>query len=355
MASQHLFMLKSLFGSLSKDLGIDLGTANTLVYVKDKGIVINEPSVVALNTKTGQILAIGQEAKRMIGKTPAHITASKPLADGVVSDFEVAEKMLKHFIDKVHRETFSIVPRPRVVIAIPLNVTEVERKAVEDAVLYAGARQVLLIEEPMAAAIGSRVPIQDSTGNMLIDSGGGTTGIAVISLGGIVTWRSIRLGGDELNKNIISYIREHFNLLLGEKTAEDAKILIGAVNEDDEIKETIVRGRDLLSGLPREITINSNHLRQAMSRSISTIIDNIKLVLETTPPELVADIFERGILLSGGTALLGGLDRRIARELSVPVKIVDDPLTAVVRGTGMVLEDIDHLKTLFMTTQDSLY
>lgn len=346
-------MFKFLFGSLSKDLGVDLGTANTLVYVKDKGIVINEPSVVALNSKTGQILAIGQEAKRMIGKTPAHIIASRPLSDGVVSDFEVAEKMLKHFIEKIHRETFSIVPRPRVVIAIPLDVTEVERKAVEDAVLYAGARQAFLIEEPMAAAIGSGVPIQDSNGNMMIDLGGGTTGIAVISLGGIVTWRSVRLGGDELNKNIISYIRDHFNLLLGEKSAEDAKISIGSVNEDDEILEMKIRGRDLLSGLPSEININSNHLRQAMDRSINTIIDSIKLVIEATPPELVADIFERGILLSGGTALLRGLDRRIARDLSVPVKIVDDPLTAVVRGTGIVLEDLEHLKSLFMTTQES--
>lgn len=343
-------MLKSLFGALSKDIGIDIGTANTLVYAKDKGIVINEPSVVAINARTDQIIAVGQEAKRMIGKTPRHIIACKPLFEGVVSDFEVAEKMLKHFIEKVHRETFSIIPRPRVIIAIPLNITEVERKAVEDAVLYAGAREVFLIEEPMAAAIGARLPIQDSTGNMIVDMGGGTTGIAVISLGGIVAWRSPRIGGDELNKNIINYVRDHFNLLLGEKTAEDVKIMIATANEDDENKEAKVRGRDLLTGLPREIIINSNHLREAITRTLNIIIDNIKLVIEATPPELVADIYERGIILSGGTSLLRGIDKKISREILIPVKIVDDPLTAVVRGTGIILEDIEELKPLFVQT-----
>lgn len=346
--------MKSFFGRLSKDLGIDIGTANTLVYVKDKGIVINEPSVVAINQRTDEILAVGQEAKKMIGKTPSHIVACKPLFEGVVSDFEVAEKMLKYFIDKVHRETFSVVPRPRVIIAIPLNVTEVERKAVEDAVLYAGAREVFLIEEPLAAAIGARLPIQDSTGNMVVDMGGGTSGIAVISLGGIVAWRSPRIAGDELNKNIISYIRDHFNLLLGEKTAEDAKIMIGAANEDDETKEMAVRGRDLLTGLPREITINSHHLREAMARTLNTIVDNIKLVIESTPPELVADIFERGITLTGGTSLLRGLDKKISREISIPVRVDDDPLTAVVRGAGIILEDLEELKTLFIRTPEAI-
>ncbi|MBI2411056.1 MAG: rod shape-determining protein [Candidatus Kerfeldbacteria bacterium] len=347
-------MLKRFFGSLSKDLGIDIGTSNTLVYAKDKGIVIQEPSVVAINTRNDQIIAVGHAAKEMIGKTPAHIVASRPLLDGVVSDFEVAEKMLKYFIDKVHRETFSVMPRPRVVITMPLDITEVERKAVEDAVKNAGAREVFLIEQPMAAAIGSRVPIQDATGHMIVDIGAGTTGIAVISLGGIVAWKSLRLGGDELNKNIINYIRDHCNVLLGDKTAEQAKISIGSAYSDDEVLEAKVRGRDLLSGLPREIVINSNHIREAMGRSLNTIVDNIKTVIESTPPELVADIYERGILLSGGTALLRGLDKKIAHEVRIPVQVVEDPLTAVVRGTGIVLEDIDASKDLFVTTQPDL-
>jgi rod shape-determining protein MreB len=347
-------MFKKAFGSLSKDLGIDIGTANTLVYVKEKGIVINEPSVVAINTRNDQIIAVGREAKQMLGKTPPHIVASEPLVDGVVSDFEVAEKMLKHFIDKVHRETFSVFPRPRVVIAIPLDVTEVERKAVEDAVVNAGAREVFLIEEPMAAAIGSRVPIEDSTGNMIVEIGAGTTSIAVISLGGVVAWRSMRSAGDELNKNIMSYIRDHFNVLLGEKTAEDAKIMIGSAHEGDDVMEAKVRGRDLLSGLPREIIINSNHLREAMNRSLNLMIDNIKLVIEATPPELVADIFERGLLLSGGSSLLRGLDRRISQDIHIPVRVVDDPLTAVVRGTGIVLEDMEAAKELFLSAPTDL-
>lgn len=347
-------MFKSFFGSFSKDLGIDIGTANTLVYVKDKGIVINEPSVVAINTRHDHIIAVGQEAKFMLGKTPPHIVAAQPLVSGVVSDFEVAEKMLKYFIDKVHRETFSVLPRPRVVIAIPLDVTEVERKAVEDAVMSAGAREVHLIAEPMAAAIGARIPIQDSTGNMIVDIGGGTTSIAVISLGGIVSWRAIRLGGDDFNKNIINYIRDHFNVLLGEKTAEEAKLLIGSAHEKDELIEAPIRGRDLISGLPREIIVTSNHLREAMARSITLIVDSIKLVIENTPPELVADIYERGIALSGGSALLRGLDRKISEEVSIPVRIIDDPLTAVVRGTGIVLEDIDSSKELFVTQQTDL-
>ena len=347
-------MFKSLFGQLSKDLGIDIGTSNTLVYVKDKGIVIDEPSVVAINIRNENIIAVGEDAKQMVGKTPPHILATSPLVDGVVSDFEVAEKMLKYFIDKVHRETFSVLPRPRVVISIPLDVTEVERKAVEDAVYNAGARQVFLIEEPMAAAIGARIPIQDSTGNMIIDIGGGTTSIAVISLGGIVAWRSLRLGGDEFNKNIINYVRDHFNILLGEKTAEDAKIMIGSCDDSDEPLEAKVRGRDLLSGLPREIIINSHHIREAMSRTMNSIIDSVKLVLETTPPELVADIYERGILLSGGSAQLRGFDKRISKALAIPVRVIDDPRTAVVRGTGIVLEDIEASQELFLTTQNEL-
>lgn len=347
-------MFKGLFGQFSKDLGIDFGTANTLVYVKDKGIVINEPSVVAINTRTDQIIAVGDIAKQMLGKTPPHIIAAEPLVDGVVSDFEVAEKMLKHFIDKIHRETFSVVPRPRVIISIPLDVTEVERKAVEDAVLNAGAREVHLIQEPMAAALGSRIPIEDSTGNMIVETGAGTTSIAVISLGGIVSWRSLRLAGNELNKNIISYMRDNFNLLLGEKTAEDAKKMIGSASKTDDPAEARIRGRDVLSGLPREILVNSNHMYEAMARSINSIIDNVKIVLESTPPELVADIYERGILLSGGTALLNGLTERISAEVDIPVNLVDDPLTSTVRGTGIALEDIDAAKDLFVTGPSDL-
>ena len=342
-------MIKRIFGSLSKDLGIDIGTSNTLLYVNEKGIVINEPSVVSINTRNDQIIAVGQEAKEMLGKTPKHIEASQPLVDGVVSDFEVAEKMLKYFIDQIHRETFSLVPRPRIVISIPLDITEVERKAVEDAVKNAGAREVFLLEEPLAAAIGARIPIESSTGNLIVDIGGGTTSIAVIALGGIVNWRSIRLGGDELSRNIINYIRDHFNIFLGEMSAEEVKKKIGSVHESDEILEASIRGRDIISGLPREIKINSNHLREAMRKSITTIIDNIKLAIELTPPELVSDIYESGIVLSGGSSLLRGLDKRISEAISIPVKILDDPLTAVVRGTGIVVEDIDNHKEFFVT------
>ncbi|MFH0819205.1 MAG: rod shape-determining protein [Patescibacteria group bacterium] len=345
-------MFKGFLGRFSKDLGIDLGTANTLVYTKDRGIVINEPSIVAINQRTDQILAVGEEARKMIGKTPPYIVAIKPLADGVVSDFEAAEKMMKHFIEKVHRESANFLPRPRVVMAIPLGVTEVERKAAEDAALNAGARQVFLIEEPMAAAIGARLPVQESIGNMIIDIGGGTTEIAVISLGGVVNWRSLRLAGDELNQDIINYCRDKFNLLIGERTAEDIKIKIGNVIEQTEIIETTAKGRDLLTGLPKEITINNEHVHEAMNKTINTIIDNVKSTIESTPPELVADIFERGLVLSGGGALLTGLDIRIERATQVPVKIVDDPLTAVVRGTGIVLEDMELFKNALSLTSE---
>lgn len=346
-------MISNIFGRFSKDLGIDLGTANTLVYVSDKGIVINEPSVVAINTLTDQILAVGQEAKRMIGKTPAHIQALRPLKDGIVSDFEVTEKMLKHFIEKVHRETFTILPRPRVVIGIPLGVTEVERKAVEDAALNAGARQVFLIEEPMAAAIGARLPVQESMASMIIDIGGGTTEIAVISLGGVVTWRSLRMAGDELNNNIIQYARDQFNLLLGERMAEEIKIKIGAAVELAEPLEAKMRGRDLVTGLPREVVITSSHIREALSKSIALCIEAMKTTIESTPPELVADIYERGIYLSGGGALLKGLDELINRETQIAVHLVDDPLTVVARGTGLILQDLEALKDIFvLSTHD---
>lgn len=333
-------------------MGIDLGTANTLVYIKDKGIVINEPSVVAINTRNDQILAVGEEARKMIGKTPSHIVASRPLVDGVISDFEVTEKMLKYFIDKVHRESFSLLPRPRIIIGIPLGVTEVERKAVEDACLSAGAREVFLIEEPMAAAIGARLPIQDASGNMVIDIGGGTTEIAVISLGGVVTWKSIRTAGDELDQDIIQYARDHFNLLLGERTAEEIKIKIGTAMESEEPLQTAMRGRDLITGLPKEVAVTNNQIQEAISRSLKLITESIKSTVEITPPELVADIYGRGIVLTGGGALLRGLDKLITHETQIPIHIIDDPLTTVVRGTGIVLEDLESLKEMLVLSSE---
>lgn len=344
-------MLNKIFGAFSKDIGIDLGTANTLVYVRGQGIVINEPSVVAINQKTGQVLSIGQEAKKMVGRTPAHIVASRPLVAGVVSEFEVTEQMLKFFIDKVHRESFTIMPRPRVVVGIPSGVTEVEKRAVEDATLSAGAREVFLIEEPMAAAIGVRMPIQEATGNMIVDIGGGTAEVAVISLGGIVISKSLRVAGDRLNNDIIKYARDEFNLLLGERTAEDIKIAIGSAYPLEEETETTMRGRDIVTGLPKEIIIDDSQIRTALSRSVKTIINAIKSTIEETPPELVADIMNRGIFLVGGGALLRGLDKLINEETEMPVKLVEDPLTAVVRGAGMVLEDIDSLKGVLVTTK----
>lgn len=341
----------NLFGNLSKDIGIDLGTANTLVYVKGKGIVINEPSVVAINKRTGQVLAIGREAKRMVGKTPGHIVATRPLVDGVVSDFEVTQQMLKYFIDKVHRGSFSFMPRPRVLIGIPSGITEVEKKAVVDAALNAGAREAFLIEEPMAAAIGARLPVTDARGNMVIDIGGGTSEIAVISLGGIVSARSLRVAGDEMNEDIIRYCRDEFNLLVGEKTAEDIKIAIGSAYPLKEQLTVPVRGRDLVSGLPKEVVMNDDQAREALSRSIRIIINNVKTVIEETPPELLSDIMQRGIILAGGGGLIRGLDTLVANQTEMPVRMMEDPLTAVVRGAGIVLEDIEILKDVLVEDQ----
>jgi rod shape-determining protein MreB and related proteins len=344
-------MLDKLFGRFSHDIGIDLGTANTLVYVKGKGIVINEPSVVALNTKTGQILAIGSEAKKMVGKTPGHIVASRPLVDGVISDFEVTEQMLKYFINKVHKETFTLLPRPRVVVGIPSGVTEVEKRAVQEATKNAGAREAFLIDEPMAAAIGARLPVQEAAGNMIVDIGGGTTEIAVISLGGVVISRSLRTAGDELNEDIVRYVRENFNMLLGEKTAEDVKIAIGSAHEIPEEVEMTIRGRDLVTGLPKEIDVSDTHIREALSHSVKNLISNVKGAIEDTPPELVAEIMQKGIILAGGGGLLRGLDKSIAEQTETPVKVMEDPLTAVVRGTGIVLEDLDSLKDVLIETE----
>lgn len=344
-------MINKVLGYFSHDIGIDLGTANTLVYVRGKGIVINEPSVVAVNTKNNQILAIGEEARKMVGKTPGYIMASRPLVDGVVSDFEVTEQMLKYFIEKVHKETFSLIPRPRVVVGIPSGVTEVEKRAVEDATTNAGARQAFLIEEPMAAAIGSRLNIQDASGNMIVDIGGGTTEVAVISLGGIVVNRSIRVAGDELNEDIIQFARDEYNLLLGERTAEKIKIEIGSAYPLEGKLEIAMRGRDLVTGLPKAVVIDDTQVRKALSKSIQIIVDAIKTTVEETPPELVADIMDRGIILAGGGALLRGLDRLVSEQTEMPVHIADDPLTVVVRGTGLVLEDIEALKDVLVSTQ----
>lgn len=344
-------ILDAVFDKFSSDIGIDLGTANTLVYVKGKGIVINEPSVVAINQKTRQILAIGEEAKRMVGRTPAHIVAHRPLVDGVISDFEITEQMLRYFIEKVQNTSFGFLSRPRVVVGIPSGVTEVEKRAVQDATLNAGARLAFLIEEPMAAAIGARLPIQDAAGSFIVDIGGGTAEIAVISLGGIVISKSIRVAGDEMNANIVQYARDEFNLLLGERTAEEVKIKIGSAYPTKEKLKTQIRGRDLLSGLPKEVTVTEEQISQALSRSVKVIVNNIKTAVEETPPELISDIMDKGIVLAGGGALLRGLDKLIMEETQMPVMIADDPLTCVVRGTGIVLEDLENLKDTLVLTE----
>lgn len=336
-------MFKNLFKKFGKDLAIDLGTANTLVYTPDKGIVINEPTVVAINTKTEQVISVGFEAKSMLGKTPPHIQVTRPLKGGVIFDYEVTEKMLKYFIDKVHQDGFTLTTRPRVIIVVPLDVTEVEIKAVEDATLSAGAREVIVVQEPIAAAIGCRMPIEDPIGNMIVDIGGGNTEIAVISLNGIVTWKSTNIAGDEMNKNIVQYAREVFNLYVGESHAEEIKIKIGSAVAVTEKIEFPMRGRDVITGLPKEVIITNEDVREALKRSVKTIVDYIKMTLEITPPELTADIHERGILLTGGGSLLKGLDKVIAKNAEIPVRVADDPLTSVVRGAGILLDEPDLL------------
>lgn len=338
-------MFGNLFTNIRKDIGIDLGTANTLVYTKDKGITINEPSVVAINTKTERILAVGHEAKNMLGKTPPHIQVTRPLTKGIISDYEVTEKMLRYFIDKVHDEGGrGIRIRPRVVTCVPLEVTEVEIKAVEDATISAGAREVYVIQEPMAAAIGSRMPIQEPIGNLIVDIGGGNTEVAVISLSGVVAWKSIEVAGDEMNKAIMQYAREALNLFIGERYAEQIKIKIGSAKEIGEQLTFPMRGRDVVSGLPKEVLVTDGHIREALRRSVTSIVDLIRTTLEVTPPELTADIHERGLLITGGGSLLRGIDEVIAAETEIPVRIADDPLTAVVRGTGILLDDEALLK-----------
>ncbi len=336
-------MLNKLFSYFSKDIAIDLGTANSLVYVRGRGIVIVEPSVVAINKKTDQILAIGEEAKKMVGRTPSHIVAIRPLVSGVISDFEVTEQMLRYFIERAHKKRFILGPRPRVIIGIPSGVTEVEKKAVQDAAKDAGAREVFLIEEPMAGAIGARLPVQEAGGNFIVDIGGGTTEVAVISLGGIVISKSLRIAGDKLNEDIIHFAQEEYKLLVGERTAESIKIGIGSASPLKETKEMPMRGRNLVTGLPEEVMVSDEDIRRALEKSVKQIANEIKATVEETPPELLADVMARGIYLVGGGALLKGLDTLITKETKIPTKIVEDPLTAVVRGAGQVIEKVDEL------------
>ncbi|PIV12697.1 MAG: rod shape-determining protein [Candidatus Nealsonbacteria bacterium CG03_land_8_20_14_0_80_36_12] len=345
-------MFAKLLSHFSEDIAIDLGTANTLVYVRGRGIVIQEPSVVAINQKTGQVLAIGDEAKKMVGRTPSHIVAIRPLIKGVISDFEVTEQMLKYFIEKTYKRKILLNPRPRVIIGVPCGVTEVEKKAVQDATRSAGAREVYLIEQPMAAAIGARLPVQEAGGNFVVDVGGGTTEVAVISLGGLVISRSLRVAGDKLSDDIIQFTQEEYNLLIGERMAEEIKIRIGSAYPLKEKMETSLRGRNLVTGLPEEIKVSDEDVRKAMEKSIYQIVSAIKVTVEETPPELIADIMSRGIYLSGGGSLLRSLDTLIQKETKIPTKIIDDPLTAVVRGGGIVLENLDELKDILVETEE---
>jgi rod shape-determining protein MreB len=335
----------------SKDLGIDLGTANTLVFVRGRGVVISEPSVVAIDKRTKRVLAIGQEAKRMVGRTPANIVAIRPLKDGVIADFEIVESMLRYFIQKVHEEV--VLPsRPRVVVGIPSGVTEVERRAVSDAAVNAGAREAYLIEEPMAAAIGSDLPITEPSGNLIVDIGGGTTEVAVISLGGIVISRSVRVAGDEIDEMVLQFARREYGLLIGERTAEQTKLTAGSAHDDVPEIFVTLRGRDVVTGLPKSVEVSSKEIRQAIEPPVALIVEAVTMTIEETPPELIADIMDQGIVLAGGGALLQGLDRRIAEETKMPVRIADDPLTCVVRGTGRCLEDLDTLRKVFVSPQD---
>lgn len=337
----------------SNDIGIDLGTANTLVYRRGKGIIIDEPSVVAVNQKTGRVVAIGIQARHMLGRTPGHITAIKPLVDGVISDFEVTEEMISYLINKAQRDSNKFFG-PRVLIGVPSGITNVETRAVRDAARNAGAREVHIIEEPVAAAIGHRLPVHDPVGSVIVDIGGGTSDIAVISLGGIVNSKNLRVAGDKFNQDIISYMRDEYKMLIGEKTAETLKINIGSVIPQKDKDEYLARGRDLITGLPKEIIVTNDDIKRAMSQSIDVILDAVKEVLETTPPEIVSDIINKGIFLAGGGALIKGLDQLISDYVEVPVYIVEDPLTAVARGTGLVLEDFDKFKEILIQNDDEL-
>jgi rod shape-determining protein MreB len=340
--------LSALLGLFAKDLGIDLGTANTLVYVRERGVVISEPSVVATDRRSGRVLAVGAEAKKMVGRTPTNIVAVRPLKDGVIADFETVQTMLRYFIRKVH-DSFPFMPRPRVIIGVPSGVTEVEKRAVQDAALNAGSREAYLIEEPMAAAIGAGLPIHEPAGSMIVDVGGGTTEVAVISLGGIVLSRSIRIGGDEIDEQITQFARREHDLFIGERTSEETKIAIGSAFTVREDLKATMRGRDLVTGLPKEVDVTIGDIRDAISGPVNLIVEAVKLSIEETPPELLADIMDQGIILAGGGALLKGLDLRLQEETKIPVHIADDPLQCVVRGTGMCLENLEVYQKVFVT------
>jgi len=335
-------MFKGISGWFSSDIGIDLGTANTLVYVKEQGIVLREPSVVAVQAGTNKVVAVGDEAKRMLGRTPANIVAMRPLKDGVIADFEVTEAMLRHFISKVHNG--KLRARPRLVIAVPSGITEVEKRAVRESATHAGAREVYLVEEPMAAAIGVGLPVQDPAGNMIIDIGGGTTEVALISLCGIVFSRSVRVAGDELDEAIVQYMKRAYNLMVGHRTAEEIKIKIGSAFPHKEETSMEVKGRDLVAGLPKTLMITSQEVREALLEPVASIIESVRVTLERCPPELSADLVDRGIVLAGGGALLRGLDKLLSKETDLPVHVAEDPLSAVAEGTGRCLTDQNFLR-----------
>ena len=337
--------LKSLF---SNDIGIDLGTANSLVYVRDRGIVLREPSVVAIQAGTTNVLAVGEEAKRMLGRTPGNIVAIRPMKDGVIADFEITEAMLRYFIQKVHHRKLIA---PRVVVAVPSGITEVERRAVKDSVTHAGAREVYLIEQPMASAIGVGLPVQEPAGNMIVDIGGGTCEIAIISLAGIVFSHSLRVGGDEFDETVVAYMKRAYNLLIGERTAEEIKIRIGSAYPLEQELNMETKGRDLGTGLPKTITIRSEEIRDALKDPLNSILESIRLTLEKCPPELSGDLVDRGIVMAGGGALLRGIDRLVAKETGLPVHIADDPLSAVAEGTGRVLQELQFLKRVASSSQ----
>ena len=344
---------ESILGYFSNDIGIDLGTANTLVYVKGRGIVINEPSIVALNTKTGQVVAVGTQAKEMMGRTPPHIQAVQPVVDGVISDFEVTSEMLAYLINKAQSGHTKLLG-PRVAIGVPSGITSVEVRAVRDAAKAAGAREVHIIEEPLAAAIGIELPIHEPAGNMIIDIGGGTTDVGIIALGGLVNSRNIRIAGDKFNSDIMGHIRNEFKILIGEKSAEEIKIAIASVAPSRQPLEAIVRGRDLVTGLPREIVVTEQDVRNAIGHSVEELLEAIKEVLETTPPEIISDVMQRGIYLAGGGALIRGLPEFLTRSLGVPVVVAPDPLTAVVRGTSAVLNEIEAFREAILRNDDEL-